>query len=90
MLIPNYIIKITFKRKLTKKHQKNKNSKCPDINFIVIISFLKDLRCHIISGTTKSINILILLPSKAKITNLGNKLKWFIPNSGLYFILDGG
>ena len=83
MLMPEDIVRITFKGELAKKHEEDKNSKCPNINFIVIISFLKNLGRHIISSATKGINVLILLPGKTKITNLGHKLKARSRKSGL-------
>jgi hypothetical protein len=55
----------TFKREVSIKHSKHQHSHCPNINFIIIDLFFKDLGSHIGGSAAKSIDIFVILTTKA-------------------------
>lgn len=60
----------TLKGEVSVEHPKHQNSNCPDVYFVVINFFFKDLGSHVGSSATKSIDIFVILATKSQITNL--------------------
>ena len=56
-----------FEWKVTKEHSEKKNADCPDINFVIVDLFFEDLRSHVRSGSTESVDIFIVFSTESQI-----------------------
>ena len=68
---PGFIEKSTLEGEIAKKHVKDKHSQSPDIDLIGVIALEENLRRHVASSTTESVDGFILLSGKSKVTNFG-------------------
>lgn len=63
----------TFEGNTAKEHGVDEDANSPNINFPVILFFLKDFRCHVVCCATESIDLLLFsLPGEAKITDFSD------------------
>ena len=71
-LRPGIIETSTLEGELAKKHVKDKHTQSPNIDLIGVVALEKDLRRHVASSPTESVDGFVLLSGKSKVTNFGH------------------